>query len=157
MTRVMAVDGGESTGYIIWDFGDDYSEIEEFGQFKASVEDAANYLDNVRDEFSPDVLVVEQFDLRPGNDFVADLVTVEVNAILKYLWGADNIVWQTPGQAKGQAPNHILKRFGFWPTGKTVGQPDANDVRDAARHAVYYGVNVLKHRATILKGWPNAN
>ena len=65
-----------------------------------------------------------------------------MNSALSYcatVWNPKaRIVWQTPGQAKGVITDKALKALGFWPTGKTVGCPDADDVRDAARHFYYY-------------------
>jgi hypothetical protein len=45
------------------------------------------------------------------------------------------LVMQPPGDAKGIASNFLLKRLGFYTFPKEVGQKDANDVNDAARHA----------------------
>jgi len=156
----MGIDAGESTGLTVWDFEDETFYVLAGYQFKAGSEVAnAEQIDTLYSRFTPDVVVAEQFDLRPGNEFVADLSTVGVNNIIKWLhaweWTCD-LVWQTPGQAKGLVKDKILKRLDFWPTGKLVGQKDANDVRDAARHTVYYAVMTLKHRPTIEAGWPNA-
>lgn len=45
------------------------------------------------------------------------------------------MVMQPPGDAKGIASNFMLKRLGFYTLPREVGQKDANDVNDAARHA----------------------
>lgn len=44
---------------------------------------------------------------------------------------------QSPGDAKKFCSNTQLRQFAFWSTGKMVNCPDANDVNDAARHAVF--------------------
>jgi hypothetical protein len=45
-------------------------------------------------------------------------------------------VEQAPAAAKKIAPNSVLRSMGLLATAKQVGQRDANDVNDAARHAV---------------------
>lgn len=144
--RILAVDAGVSTGWVLGEQPsnphDEGSEILDFGQFKHDHwEDTVTEL-LTKFTSEPTTLVVEQFDLRPNNKFRADLTTVKVNSTLSYCATAWNpkarIVWQTPGQAKGVITDKALKVLGFWPTGKTVGCPDADDVRDAARHFYYY-------------------
>ena len=144
--RILAVDAGVSTGWVLGEQPsnpyDEGSEILDFGQFKHDHwEDTVTEL-LTKFTSEPTTLVIEQFDLRPNNKFRADLTTVKVNSALSYCATAWNpkarIVWQTPGQAKGVIPDRALKALGFWPTGKTVGCPDADDVRDAARHFYYY-------------------
>lgn len=100
------------------------------------------------------VLVGEQFDKRPGvinPDYTAKYVNRDVeNTIFDY-----EIVWQVPAAAKNlvkySAKAHDgrdgLHRFGFY----LIGRRHAND---ATRHALVYAVEKLKHKATILLGWP---
>lgn len=155
MTRVMAIDAGQSTGASIIDYHNGcLPSIVHVVQFKLDVQETAWHLNELLSGYQIEKIVVEQFDLRPNNKFLADLTTVEVNGALKALWGEGNIVWQTPAQAKGLISDAVLKNLGAWPTGKTVGQKDANDARDALRHNFRYGVEVLKHRKTIEAGWP---
>lgn len=45
-------------------------------------------------------------------------------------------VLQAPGDAKKFCTNAQLRQFNLWTTPKMVGQSDANDVNDAARHAL---------------------
>lgn len=144
--RILTVDAGVSTGWVLGEQPcnpyDEGSEILDFGQFKHDHwEDTVTEL-LTKFTSDPTTLVIEQFDLRPNNKFRADLTTVKVNSALSYCATAWNpkarIVWQTPGQAKGVITDKALKALGFWPTGKTVGCPDADDVRDAARHFYYY-------------------
>lgn len=146
--RILAVDAGVSTGWVLGEQpsnpSDEGSEILDFGQFKHDHwEDTVTEL-LTKFTSEPTTLVIEQFDLRPNNKFRADLTTVKVNSTLSYCATAWNpkarIVWQTPGQAKGVIADKALKVLGFWPTGKTVGCPDADDVRDAARHFYYYAI-----------------
>lgn len=144
--RILTVDAGVSTGWVLGEQPSnpysEGSEILDFGQFKHDHwEDTVTEL-LTKFTSEPTTLVIEQFDLRPNNKFRADLTTVKVNSALSYCATAWNpkarIVWQTPGQAKGVITDKALKALGFWPTGKTVGCPDADDVRDAARHFYYY-------------------
>lgn len=47
-----------------------------------------------------------------------------------------HVTLQTPADAKRVAPNELLRRLGFHVSRADVNQRDANDVNDAARHAV---------------------
>lgn len=159
MTRVLAIDAGESTGLAVVDFTETGPELRYLSQFIAGVVETVFDIHDLIVDYQPVAVVAEQFDLRPGNKFLADLSTVYRNGALEYMLAVDfamEPVWQTPAQAKGLVSDTVLKRLGpdFWPTGKTVGQKDANDARDALRHAVFYAVEVLKHRPTIELGWP---
>lgn len=163
VTSVLAIDAGRSVGAAVIDFPWGSSpNLRHVHQFRHD-DDVTLYkavVDLLYKYHYVDVLVVEQFDLRPGNKFVADLTPVKLNAVIEF----ENahhpkrspipMVWQTPAQAKGLVSNEALKNLGMWPTGKTVDQPDADDARDAIRHAIRYGVNVLKHMPTISEGWP---
>lgn len=159
MTRVLAIDAGESTGLAVVDFTETGPELVSLSQFIDGVTDTMFVICDLIVEVMPDRVIAEQFDLRPGNKFTADLSTVYRNGALEYMLATEfsmEPVWQTPGQAKGLVTDKALKRFGseFWPTGKTVGYKDANDARDALRHALRYGVEVLEHMPTTKKGWP---
>ena len=138
--RVMAVDPGKSTGIVIGDFHDD----REFSIIHVQQLKRDHWMSSVYDvlttynEYAPDVIVCEQFDLRPGNNFLADLTPVKINSVLE--WEIGDIVWQTPAMAKTTMPDRVLKSLDFWPTGTSVGQPDANDARDAGRHLFLWAV-----------------
>lgn len=151
MQRVMAVDPGKSTGIVVGDFHDDRDfSIIHVQQFKHE-----HWMGNVYDilttynEYAPDVIVCEQFDLRPGNNFLADLTPVKINSVLA--WEIGDIVWQTPAMAKTTMPDHILKLLDFWPTGATVSQSDANDARDAGRHLFLWAVTKRHDEAVIAR------
>lgn len=159
MTRVLAIDAGDMTGLAVVDFESNGTALCLLEQFAGDVTQTMHRVAAVIRAMDVGVVVAEQFNLRPGNQFVADLSTVYRNGALEYMlavhFGIDP-VWQTPAQAKGLVSDMVLKRLGsgFWPTGKTVGYKDANDARDALRHAVFYAVEVLNHRPTIELGWP---
>lgn len=138
--RVMAVDPGKSTGIVVGDFHDDHGfSIIHVQQLKHEHWMSGVYdILTTRNEFAPDIVVCEQFDLRPGNNFLADLTPVKINSVLA--WEIGDIVWQTPAMAKTTMPDHVLKSLGFWPTGTDVSQPDADDARDAGRHLFLWAV-----------------
>lgn len=52
---------------------------------------------------------------------------------------------QTPADAKKLAPNVRLRDVGFYTSADLVGRPDADDVNDAARHAL---LALTRRRAT---------
>lgn len=161
MTRVLAIDAGESTGLAVVEFAAADPVLLLLLQFEGGITETTRIIASAITTLDVQTVVAEQFDLRPGNQFTADLSTVYRNGALEYMIEHENdgeVFWQTPGQAKGLVTDKVLKRFGseFWPTGKTVGYKDANDARDALRHALRYGVEVLEHMPTIRKGWPQA-
>ena len=78
---------------------------------------------------------------------------MKVNAILDYKY-LGRITYQTPAQAKGLVKDEALKNLGWWLTGKDVEYKDANAVRDAFRHLVYYLVHEAKNKWTLEGGWP---
>lgn len=148
--RVYAIDAGVSTGYVCAELPNEgrgtwgNEKILGYGQFKEeSYKATARRLIDMYTGFQPDVVVVEQFDLRPQNKFVADLTPVKVNAILDFY--LPRIDWQTPAQAKSVITDRHLQALGFWPTGTDVGEPDADDARDSARHLYYYLIKTLRN------------
>ena len=149
--RVMAVDPGKSTGIVLGEFYDD----REFSIIHVQQLKHEHWMSNVYDilatynEYAPNVIVCEQFDLRPGNNFLADLTPVKINSVLE--WEIGGIVWQTPAMAKTTMPDHVLKSLGFWPTGSSVGQPDADDARDAGRHFFLWAVTKRHDEAVIAR------
>lgn len=149
MQRVMAVDPGKSTGIVVGDFHDDH----EFSIIHVQQLKHEHWMSNTYDilatynKYAPDVVVCEQFDLRPGNNFLADLTPVKINSVLE--WEIGDIVWQTPAMAKTTTPDRVLKSLDFWPTGTDVGQPDADDARDAGRHLFLWAVTKRHDDAVI--------
>lgn len=149
---IQTIDPGVSTGVVIARV-DTEVEILYFDQFICTTHtETSKVLEDLIRRFDVDVVVSEQFDLRPSNKFTADLTPVKVNAVLDYI--VDGIHYQTPAQAKGLVKDSTLKNLGWWLTGKDVNYKDANDVRDAFRHLVYYLVHDLKHKWTLEGGWP---
>nr|DAJ48596.1 MAG TPA: Monokaryotic chloroplast 1 junction resolvase, DNA BINDING.86A [Caudoviricetes sp.] len=158
-TTIIAIDPGVSTGLVAAYIDDSgVVEIKEFDQRTFSdYTDTVDWILQVIDKCyrqtnSTPIVVCEQFDLRPGNKFNADLTPVKINAVLEYK--LPRVVFQIPAQAKGLVKDSVLKNIGWWATGKTIGQKDANDVRDALRHLVYYLVHVEKNHWVLELGWP---
>lgn len=100
------------------------------------------------------VLVVEQFDKRPGiinPDFTPKYINRDIT---NNITGVE-IVWQIPSVAmnlvrppgKRHKGADQLKRFGWYKTTET-------HANDAARHAIVYAVDKLRHMPTINRGWP---
>lgn len=163
MREVFVLDPGVSSGYLRACVHDDSSvEILELKQWKPS--DWRHVVKFVLTELykastgAPE-FVYERFDLRPGNKFLADLTPVKINSAIEYALLTETAlrgvkaVAQTPAQAKGLASDKVLKALGWWPTGKTVGQPDADDARDALRHLVHYEVKTMRNRWVAEHGW----
>lgn len=138
MTTILAYDPGVSTGWVLGVEDGDDVEIVEYGQFTAAGHvDTARQLMRTVEHYKPDRIVGERFDLRPHNQFLADLTPVRVNAVMDYATDG-GVHYQTPTQAKTLVRDVTLKALGFWPTGRSVGCPDADDVRDAARHLYHF-------------------
>ena len=153
---IMAVDAGVSTGVAIGRVVNNLDiEILEVKQFiRDDFVSTVSTLMGIVISHGVDTVVVERFDLRPGNKFTADLTTVQVNAALQYAL-PPTIKWveQTPAQAKTLVTDEALKRLGWYVTGKQFNYKDANDARDALRHLARYGVLVLRLQDLANAGW----
>lgn len=150
---ILAYDPGVSTGWVVGEVKDQDVDIIDYGQFvEPSHIDTARFLMGKVQEHWCRQVVGEQFDLRPGNTFTANLSPVKVNALMDYLVQErdpqSRIFYQTPAVSKTLITDVRLKRLGFWPTGKHVGYKDANDVRDAARHLYRHCVQTLRLTGT---------
>lgn len=55
------------------------------------------------------------------------------------------VILQPIAEAKIIAPNALLRKLGWYLSGKDVGQPDADDANDACRQALLW---LARHRAT---------
>lgn len=77
-----------------------------------------------------------------GEDYLPDFVE-----------GAANPQWRQPGEqyfsggtdlaSRKKASQEWMKERGLWTTGKEVGQPDADDVNSAMRHALGYMRDIM--------------
>ena len=107
-STIFAYDPGVSTGWVLGVVDGDDVETVEYDQFIC--------LDHTNTAFSlkgaiwcykPDVVVGERFNLRPHNQFLANLTPVKVNAIMDYIYDKRPIVYQTPTQAKKIGRAHV--------------------------------------------------
>lgn len=137
------------------------TKIEHYTQFRDdTLTGAWRQIENILEEgqaLGPTEVVAEQFDLRPGNKFMADLTPLKLNAILTVYCHKKGIPihWQTPAMAKTLVSNTVLKTLGWYLTGKQVGQKDADDVRDAFRHLVYRLAAKEYNKWVLEGGWPS--
>jgi len=153
---VVAVDPGGTTGIAVFKFTEESVEYLEHHQLGDPdyVWQKIHSLVHYWQAGYNTVLVVEQFDQRPGiinPDFTPKYISRDItNNILDV-----DIVWQIPGQAmnlvrppsaRHKGPDQ-LKRFGWYKTTNT-------HANDAARHAIVYGVEKLRHMPLIRLGWP---
>lgn len=149
LTRVVAIDPGLTVGIVVAEVFADDLDILYYNQvrFEDFAEASRYVLEVIRNHDAGDTHVVaERFDLRPGNNFLPELTPVKVNAVLEFNLGPGNITYQTPAQAKRVVTNPMLKQLGYYDAlmGSKFGQPDANDVRDAFRHLIYYSLTKLR-------------
>lgn len=153
---VVGVDPGGTTGISTFMVEEgsatqiDFAQWDNDGQIWRKL---VNYAADLEEKTSyPVVLVVEQFDKRPGiidPDYSAMYITQDIEAnITEY-----PVIWQIPAAAKnlikpaGKGRADQLKRFGLY-------HPNNRHANDATRHVLVYLVEKIKHRPTILKGWP---
>lgn len=155
---VMAVDPGKSTGIVVAEQTKEYEyNILHYAQqsHDTFIETVA-WLNRELDNWNVHMVITEQFDLRPHNKFLADITPIKVNSVLEYICITEGIMLktQTPAQVKHLVKDQVLKNLGWWLTGKQVGCPDADDVRDAFRHLVHYAVFYKKSKPLSHAGWP---
>lgn len=84
-------------------------------------------------------IVVERFTPRHGHvthqPTAQQYIGVVRNLATKWVV---KLVEQGPAEAKAVASNAMLRALDMFPTGKTVGQPDADDAVMAVKHALKY-------------------
>ena len=156
---IVGIDPGVTTGWVVADYTEGVPHIIEYGQerFDGPTEAARFIISRLLPD--ADVVILEQFDLRPHNKFTAELSPVEINAILKY-WveylgdSRTQLVFTTPAQHKALVTNEVLKRLGWYIMPRQVQQKDANDVRDAFRLLTHHLVEREHDREFTLVGWP---
>lgn len=145
---IIGVDPGESTGAFIIDLYPSHVDppyvIEASWRAQGPPDEVlasiTTELVAARREYVDVIMGVERFTVMPATSRMTQQSTPQrVIGQLQALadeYGATFLL-QTPGDAKKFCLNAKLRQFGFWSTGKMVGCPDANDVNDAARHAVF--------------------
>lgn len=133
MTRtrqVLAVDPGGTSGIALWSGGDTPPPVEERNPYE-TIEIVERWLQRVEEN---GVVVVERFTIGPQtlkNSRQYD--AIEIIGALRYLslkHGAE-FVLQAPADAKRLMTNDVLRRLGWYVTGRDHG-------RDALRHLGLY-------------------
>lgn len=135
-TYVVGVDPGESTGVFALRDG------RRFAAYQGPPADALNVLRALLSEWrraDARVLVAcERYvsSSRPGrtHQSVPQQVVGQVVALVESF--GYEVVMQSPADAKRVAPNELLACLGLYVRRGEVNQRDANDVNDAARHAM---------------------
>lgn len=152
---VIGVDPGVTTGVAVFGFTEDTVEYIEHFQWP-DPDIAYQQLDDLAKSYQAKgfrtILVVEQFDKRPGvinPDFTPKFICRDIDNHLQH----HEVVYQIPAVAKNlvkqprRGGTDGLRRFGWY----TASNRHAND---AVRHVIVYAVRELKHLPTILRGWP---
>lgn len=119
----VALDPGTATGWA--DYEEGTLALREYRDKFVVCQDVENIL-QLRDPNEVQI-VVERFQPRPGVQFVGDSLDI-IGAVRYLVWkyGSNDLIIQSPTEAKGPFPDKVLKTWGWW---------DRSDhVRDAARH-----------------------
>lgn len=109
------------------------------------------------DEF--DAVVCEKFTPRPKEAQwkLEELEPIRIEGAI-FLASGGRVHWQDPGRmvlasgkdqaARKRSGDDVLRRAGWWLTGRDVNYKDANDVNAAAKHALAY-MRSIRHEPTI--------
>lgn len=146
---IIGVDPGDSTGAFIIDLyhhgsGPSHYTIETDQRYQGHPDDVLRALENELEAALLNqvtvIIAVERFTVMPNaGRMTQQPVPQQIIGRLEALarkYEVEVFRLQSPGDAKKFCSNAQLRQFNFWSTGKTVNRPDANDVNDAARHAV---------------------
>lgn len=152
---IIGVDPGQSTGAFLIDIHpttDGLYVIEAPNRYQGPPDEVLRALEvelrSAQDNLVSMIMAVERFTVMPNSGRMSQQpIPLQVIGQLETLATRYDAAFmlQAPGDAKKFCSNAQLKQFGFWSTSKMVGCPDANDVNDAARHAV---LALAKTRAT---------
>lgn len=140
---VIGVDPGKSFGLFALRDG------KRAGAFQGTPEDGLRYLtielDDVYLEGADALIAMERFvggsSRHTRQTDAQQVVGAVIDLAARY---KVPIVFQNPADAKSFTTNDFLRKLGLWVTPSEVGAPDADDVRDAARHAL---LCLASHRA----------
>lgn len=156
MTFLMVVDPGMASGFFFGEY-DAMSPLLRTGyaQIPGGLKGVMGYVSGLH----PEIIVSEKFAPRPigGRQYKLDeLEPIRIEGFLEMVW--PNIIWQRPAamvlregatQAeRKRKSDDILRRNGWWLTGKDVGLKDANDANAAAKHALAY-MRSIGHMPTL--------
>lgn len=141
MTLILGIDPGLATGMAIYDA--ERQEVVHMEQSEKGVLGFAEAFDRLTYAYDPLHIVLERFDLRPGNKFLPDLSPVECIGWVK--GEGHKVDYATPAQhkslVKDKTLNPLMKSGNF-----KVG---AGHSRDALRIAVWFAAKRLNHRPTL--------
>lgn len=144
---VLAIDPGYATGFAFGEYFDD-SPLQLLGASVATYEQlVSNPTFHGMLDMKDLIVVAERFDLNVGNQFKADLTGVRVEGILDLLTN-DNVSYR-PRTSKAQVKDDVVKRLGWWQTGKDVDWEDGRDANDAIIHLIGHVAFDLEHRPTL--------
>lgn len=144
---VLAFDPGYATGVAAGSFEDD----KPLRLDDATIIPYDHLLDAVPlfEQTATDHLVVEKFELTPGNSFAPDLHAVKVEGLLEYAFEPlVPIKWRSPSD-KHQVSDELLQSLGWWKTGADVDWEDGRDANDAIIHMLGYVAFTLRHQPTL--------
>lgn len=140
---VIGVDPGKSFGLFALRDG------EKAGAYQGPVDNGLRYLtivlDDVHLEGADALIAMERFVRGAAQHSHQPDAQQAVGAVLELAASRGvPVVLQSPADAKGFTTNDFLRKLGLWVTPSEVDAPDADDVRDAARHAL---LCLATHRA----------
>lgn len=150
MTRILGLDPGLTTGWAIIEYTNDTEpDLIDYGQIPFG---HIGFIKEWHELPHFDFIVCESFTLREGIKGVNIEPTYVIGALeaLLHEQGKEQlIIYQMPSY-KTLCDNEALKRLDAYMKGK-------QHARDAARHAIVYLKTKIKHKPTIIKGWPDVN
>lgn len=132
--RVLGIDPGETTGWVILDPPCIYKAGQEPTK---NVTQAALFFNRMLEDKRPDVIVIEEYRVyssKTRQHAWNDLLTARIIGAIEALCAIEDVpvVKQTASTAKGFCTNDKLREWGFW---QSSAKRHAND---AIRHACYY-------------------
>lgn len=146
-TYAVGVDPGPSTGLFVLR-GDGFVVHRQQGTPSQVLDDLSLRLPFLCLPSSDVVAGCERYVQDQSNHRTAQPVPLQVIGVLAQLARAHGwlLRLQAPADAKTLAPNSLLRDLGLYTTATQVEQRDANDVNDAARHALTV---LAHHRASL--------
>ena len=160
MTKLIAIDPGMTSGVFVGEY-DDMSPLLRTGyaQIPGGIKGFSRWMDDAYPDIFGATVVCEKFVPLPmARSWKLDeLEPIRIEGLLYDYW-TDRIVWQrsmamvlrdgaTQAERKKNSDD-LLRRNGWWLTGKDVGLKDANDANAAAKHALAY-MRSIGHMPTI--------
>lgn len=145
---IIGLDPGESTGLLGLRVDRDHVDV--FLRYQGVPPDALHQLEKVVRDVNvwnePTLIAAERFTTtdRTGKRSSQPTPQRVLGAAEQLTYAYTNVefILQQPADAKKLASNDRLRELGFYTRADLVGRPDANDVNDAARHALL----ALAHR-----------